>query len=268
MQMNIQQQTLFKTALVLGATGAIGQAFCNQLLEQGCKNLYRLARNTNNLPSKDTLIKTESVHIEDMSFDLTNEQSIKDVISALPHEIDLVVIATGWLHDIEEKPFASHSKKTTSFTPEKTFKSLHPEHLYKSMNINFLGPTLILKELLIHLPHRKHKTIFAVLSARVGSISDNKMGGWHSYRASKAALNMMIKNFAIELKRMRSKSLVVALQPGTTDSELSKPFQKFIKPEQLQTPAYTVEHLLKVLVSLNEELSGELIDFEGNVITP
>ena len=266
--MNIPQTTPFKTALIIGATGAIGQAFCNQLIDQGCKNLYRAARNTENLPSQDSLNRMQSAYIEDISFDLTNAQSIKGLISSLPSEIDLVVIATGWLHDITEKQGNLHAKEVVSFEPEKTFKSLHPDHLNKSMNINFLGPTLILKELLIHLPHRKHKTIFAVMSARVGSISDNKMGGWHSYRSSKAALNMMIKNFSIELKRVRSKCLVVALQPGTTNSALSRPFQKFIKPEQLQTPTYSVEHLLKVLVSLNEESSGELIDFEGNVITP
>ena len=107
-----------------------------------------------------------------------------------------------------------------------------------------------------------------IVSARVGSISDNRLGGWHAYRASKAALNMLIKNFAIELGRKAPAHIIVGLQPGTTDTALSAPFQRNLPDDQLQTPAYTAEQLLRVMTALQQEDSGSLYDFLGLPFAP
>jgi NAD(P)-dependent dehydrogenase (short-subunit alcohol dehydrogenase family) len=107
-----------------------------------------------------------------------------------------------------------------------------------------------------------------IVSARVGSISDNRLGGWHAYRASKAALNMLIKNFAIELARKNPAHIVVGLQPGTTDSALSAPFQRNVPAGQLQTPDYTAAQLLRVMNTLRPEDSGGLYDFLGLPFAP
>ena len=106
------------------------------------------------------------------------------------------------------------------------------------------------------------------MTARVGSISDNQLGGWYAYRASKAALNMLIKNIAIETKRTHPKSIVVGLHPGTVDSALSKPFQHFIDKEHIFTPEYSVKQLTKVIESLTENDSGKLFDWKGLEIAP
>jgi len=114
----------------------------------------------------------------------------------------------------------------------------------------------------------RHPTKIGVLSARIGSISDNQLGGWHSYRASKAALNMLVKNIAIELERKRARTRIVAMQPGTTDSRLSQPFQRNLPPGQLQTPDFTANCLIDVLKQLPAEHNGLLVDFTGQVIPP
>jgi NAD(P)-dependent dehydrogenase (short-subunit alcohol dehydrogenase family) len=114
----------------------------------------------------------------------------------------------------------------------------------------------------------KHPTTIGILSARVGSISDNQLGGWHSYRASKAALNMLIKNFAIELNRLKRPTIVVGLQPGTTDTNLSEPFKRNVPPDHLQTPEFTASHLLRVMQGLQAQDSGQLFDFLGIAFAP
>jgi len=110
--------------------------------------------------------------------------------------------------------------------------------------------------------------VFGVLTARVGSISDNRLGGWYSYRSSKAALNMLIKNFAIECTRMKKPVVIVGLQPGTTDTDLSSPFQRGLSDEDLQTPEYTASQLVKVLSVLEPRDSGLLFDFLGLSFDP
>ena len=110
---------------------------------------------------------------------------------------------------------------------------------------------------------KKHAMKIGVLSARVGSVSDNRLGGWHSYRSSKAALHMLIKNISIECKNSRRPITIVGLQPGTTDTALSAPFQRGLSEEQLQTPEFTAQHLIKVMNVLELVDSGKLFDFEG-----
>jgi len=113
---------------------------------------------------------------------------------------------------------------------------------------------------------RADRFVFAALSARVGSISDNGLGGWHSYRASKAALNMLIKNFALEMGRTHPAGVVVGLHPGTVDSALSEPFQSNLPDGQLTKPDDAADNLLGVLAGLGPEQSGQVFDFAGKVV--
>ena len=114
----------------------------------------------------------------------------------------------------------------------------------------------------------RQKTVFAALSARVGSISDNRLGGWYSYRASKAALNMLLKTLAIETRRRNPQQIIVGLHPGTVDTALSQPFQKNVKPGALFTADDSARYLLNVIDGLSAEQSGGIFDWQGREITP
>lgn len=239
-----------RRALVAGASGGIGHAFCQQLAAQfPAIELIRLARDTAKLLPLN-------VPTQDIAFDISSDTSITAALQALPAkaEIDWVFIATGWLHD-------------NTMQPEKTWRSLEADHLLRAYTVNAIGPALLVKHLLATL-NPKHPTTIGILSARVGSISDNQLGGWHSYRASKAALNMLIKNFAIELNRLKRPTLVVGLQPGTTDTALSEPFKRNVPPDHLQTPEFTASHLLRVMQCLQAQDSGQLFDFLGIPFAP
>ncbi len=236
--------------VVVGASGGIGQALCEHLasLDEDIR-LTRLARDTSALARLP-------VAVSDIGCDIEAEASIAEAVARIPLDLapDRIWIATGWLHD------ADH-------LPEKTFRQLDAEHLMRAYRINAVGPVLFLKHLL-PLLKRETPARIGILSARVGSISDNRLGGWYSYRASKAALNMLIRNFAIELRLRNAPHLVVGLQPGTTDTRLSAPFQRGVKPGQLQTPAFTAAHLVQVLENLEPEDSGGLFDFLGESFEP
>ena len=236
--------------LVVGASGGIGRAYCRQIaLQFPNAQLIRMARDISNLEAL-------SLNTQDISIDLESDASIEAAVLALPEksEIDWVFVATGWLHD-------------KNYQPEKSFRSLSSEQLTKSYQINTFGPALLVKNLLARL-NPKHPVSIGVLTARVGSISDNRLGGWYSYRSSKAALNMLIKNFAIECSRSKPALVIVGLQPGTTDTDLSAPFQRGMLPENLQTPEYTALKLVEVMAVLTPQDSGQLFDFLGLPFEP
>jgi NAD(P)-dependent dehydrogenase (short-subunit alcohol dehydrogenase family) len=157
-----------------------------------------------------------------------------------------------------------HSKE---ITPEKSIKELAREKFQQLFEVNTIVPSLIAKHFLPHL-NRDYNSIFAVLSARVGSISDNELGGWYAYRASKAALNMIIKNAAIEIGRRNKNAIIVSLHPGTVDTDLSRPFHKNIPVAQLLTPHHSVTKLLEVLASLTPAQSGKFFAWDGEEILP
>ncbi|MCG7865884.1 MAG: SDR family NAD(P)-dependent oxidoreductase [Candidatus Thiodiazotropha taylori] len=238
-----------KTVLVAGATGGIGKALTEAVAKQyPDATLIRLTRD----PAQ--LVKLENLTI-DLEFELLNESSISQAINQIKAgSIDLAFIATGFLHDHYHKP-------------EKTFKNLTSDHLLHAYQINAIGPALLCKHLIPRMNDQQISRI-GILSARVGSISDNRLGGWHAYRSSKAALNMLIKNFAIELGYKRRQLVIVGLQPGTTDTQLSAPFQASVPDGQLQTTQYTAEQLLKVMSCLKMEDSGKLFDFLGLQFEP
>jgi NAD(P)-dependent dehydrogenase (short-subunit alcohol dehydrogenase family) len=236
--------------LVAGAAGGIGGAFCDLVAARfSTATIVRLARD----PSKLAPLPARCV---DIGFDIGDEASIRDAVEQIPGSsvVDWVLVATGWLHDRVRRP-------------EKTYKSLDAIHLLHAYRINAIGPALLVKHLIPRLnPSRPCK--LGVLSARVGSISDNRLGGWHAYRASKAALNMLIKNIAIELARNNGRHVIVGLQPGTTDTALSAPFQRHVPVAQLQSPDYTARQLAEVMLRLRTEDSGGLFDFLGESFAP
>jgi len=236
--------------LVAGATGGIGSAFCRRLAQTFPGTvLIRLARH----PARLEKLATET---HDLTFELGEEAQIEDAVRQIPEHLQLewAFIATGWLHDEQH-------------TPEKTYKSLDARHMLHAYHTNAVGPALLVKHLLPRMQTTK-PAIIGILSARVGSISDNRMGGWHAYRASKAALNMLIKNYALEFARRKHGPIIVGLQPGTTDTALSAPFQRSVPEDQLQTPEYTAAQLLMVMQHLEPSDSGKLFDFLGLPFDP
>ena len=165
-------------------------------------------------------------------------------------EVRLVIDATGFLHG-------------DGFMPEKSFKELSAAHLARSFAVNALGPALLMKHFLPLLP-RQGRAVFATLSARVGSIGDNQIGGWYSYRAAKAALNQLVHTAAIEVKRSKPEVVCVALHPGTVDSRLSSPFAK--SGLNVRPPHEAAKDLLVVISRLEPLQSGGFFDYRGEMV--
>ncbi len=182
--------------------------------------------------------------------DLLDEASIVAAAAFCGPDLTLVIDATGFLHDAE-------------FQPEKSLRQLDPVHLARSFALNATGPALLMKHFLPLLA-RNEPAVFATLSARVGSISDNRLGGWYAYRASKAALNQLVRTAAVELARNRPQAVCVALHPGTVATGLSGPFAK--NGLDVQTPEAAATRLLAVIAGLTVERSGTLIDQNGLTI--
>lgn len=188
--------------------------------------------------------------VRGFAFDLADEASIAVACARIGAPLDMAIVATGrlTLHD--------------GSGPEKSYRALDPARLAESFAVNAIGPALVAKHVLPLLP-KDRRAVFAALSARVGSISDNRLGGWHGYRASKAALNMLVRNFAVELGRTHCQAVVVALHPGTVDTGLSAPFQKGVAEGKLFTPDFAAERLLAVLDGLEPADSGKLFAWDG-----
>jgi len=146
--------------------------------------------------------------------------------------------------------------------PEKSWRHLDADALARSYEVNAIGPALVAKHLLPRL-RRDHKAVFAAMSARVGSIEDNRIGGWYAYRASKAALNQILRTLAIELGRRWPEAVCVGLHPGTTDTALSAPFQANVPAGKLFTPTFVAERLLTVVDDLDASASGGLYAWDG-----
>ena len=232
---------------VIGASGGIGRALADEFTaSRVVSNVVRLSRS---LPAS---------HGDDiwLHIDLEDEHAIANAVSELGHIADrwhIVVVATGILHD------------ENGLKPEKTWRELSATALDTAFRINAIGPALVAKHLLPLLAKRR-KSVFAALSARVGSIADNQLGGWHAYRASKAALNMLIKTLSIELERRNPDALCIGLHPGTVDTVLSKPFQAGVPKQQLFSPKQSAQHLLTVLDQLMAADTGHVFAWDGSRI--
>jgi len=149
--------------------------------------------------------------------------------------------------------------------PEKSIRALDPDFLIESIRVNCL-PSLLLARHFARALKQSTAPVLATVSARVGSIEDNRLGGWYSYRISKAALNMALKTLSIEWKRSHPKGCVAALHPGTNDTPLSKPFQANVKPQKLLQPEYTASMFLKLLTQLEPANSGKFWAWDGESI--
>jgi NAD(P)-dependent dehydrogenase (short-subunit alcohol dehydrogenase family) len=217
-------------ALVIGATGGIGAALADVLAGRG--EVVRIGRRTT------------------PGLDLLDEASIAAAAQAVGPGLHLVIDATGFLHNQQ-------------FQPEKSLRQVDPGHLAYSFAVNATGPALLMKHFLPLLV-RGERAVFATLSARVGSISDNRLGGWYSYRAAKAALNQLMRTAAIELARSQKQAICVALHPGTVDTGLSGPFAK--TGLDVQTPAQSAARLIGVLDGLTPAQTRLLFDHMGEVV--
>ena len=218
-------------AVVIGATGGIGGALVSALEATGRFEVLPFSRKS------------------DLAIDIEDENSIRLAAqyAAKRGEIRLVVTATGFLHG-------------SGFEPEKSWRRLDPVHMAKSFAINAIGPALLMKHFLPLLP-RAGKSVFAALSAKVGSIADNRLGGWHSYRASKAALNQLVRTAAIELKRSRPESICVVIHPGTVATALSAPYSK--EGLSVQSPSQAADEIIACLNRLKAKDSGGFLDRIG-----
>lgn len=238
---------MIKRAAIIGANGGIGRALLAALAERhGAAELYALARDP---------LAVAGGKWQTLPLDLRDETSIaaaaQEIAAGGP--LDLVLVATGVL------------TLADGTGPEKGLRSLDPAAMAEAYAINAIGPALVAKHFLPLLA-RDRRAVFAALSARVGSISDNRLGGWHSYRAAKAALNMLVRGAAIELGRTNRQAIAVTLHPGTVDTALSAPFQRGVAPGKLFSPAQSAGHLLGVLDGLTVADSGHCFAWDGQRI--
>lgn len=220
-------------AIVIGASGGIGKALCTELLvrpEAG--QLIAFARSA------------------EQAIDITDEASVADAAAAvqaagvIPR---LVIIASGFLHG-------------DGHMPEKTMRKISADHMMRSFEVNAVGPALVMKHFLPLLP-RKGRSVLAVISARVGSIGDNNLGGWYSYRASKAAVNQLVRTASIEASRRTPEAICVSVHPGTVDTKLSQPFAR--TGLDVQTPQDAASRILDMLEALPASASGRFYSYSG-----
>ena len=219
-----------KQILIIGGSGAIGSALISEY-DNNDSHITVASRKKQNL----------GPHINQITFDYDQQDEIN-----LNGEIkfDVIIFATGHLHNEHYKP-------------EKSLKDINKNAFQFSYHINCIAPLILLRQLTNNLTDHT-KIVF--LSARVGSISENELGGWYAYRMSKAALNMMIKNLSIELRRRYKNIIVCGMHPGTVDSKLSKPYSGFVKHE-IFAPSQSAAMLKKVIDELSLKHSGKIYDY-------
>lgn len=233
-------------AIVFGASGGIGSALCQGLISSnGFDTVFAVSRRPIDYGGAVPIVQPE-----------LNDASLADIAAQVAQAGPLTVCisAIGLL---------SHAE--TDLRPERTLKAQKQASFESVFHVNTIIPSLIAKHMIPIMP-RTQRAVFAALSARVGSISDNRLGGWHAYRASKAALNMLLKNYAIEQARLSPDFIVAGLHPGTVDTALSTPFQRGVPAQNLFSPEQSADYLLQVVHSLKPSDSGKVFDWQGKEI--
>jgi NAD(P)-dependent dehydrogenase (short-subunit alcohol dehydrogenase family) len=215
---------------------------------QRVDRVYATYRN----PHTELLSMTDA-RLRCLPLDITEESQIAAVVQEIRAETPVlhwVINCVGVLHE-------------GTMQPEKSLRHLNTDQLLRYFQVNSIGAVLLAKQVQPLLKHGE-RSILATISARVGSIGDNQLGGWYGYRASKAALNMLMRTAAIEYRRTCPRAIVVTLHPGTTDTQLSRPFQRNVPAEKLFSVDRTVRQLLAVLDQLQERDSGEFFAWDGS----
>ena len=237
-------------AVVVGAGGGIGGALVSALAEDAeLAGVVALSRRPGTAAGGGR-VRTGAIDIGDPG----SIEAAAARLAGIEGPIRLVIVATGMLHDGRVQP-------------EKTYRALEADALLQSYRINAVGPALVARSMLPLLAPTG-RSVFAALSARVGSIGDNRSGGWHGYRASKAALNMILRNLAIETRRRMPDLICVGLHPGTVETGLSRPFQRNVPGPKLFTPEFSALRLLAVIDGLRPEQSGSVLDWQGETVPP
>ena len=231
-------------AAVFGSSGGIGNAIVDNLADRrGVRTIHAYSRSSRPTDNDRILSKEIDVH---------SEASLAAAAGAIDAPLDLVIVAVGTLH-------------SDTYAPERRISEITADAMIDVFRVNTVAPALIAKHFL-PLLDRERRTVFAALSARVGSISDNRLGGWTSYRASKAALNMVLRTLSIEHGRRRRNSIIAGLHPGTVDTGLSKPFSANVPEGKLFTPSRSAGHLLDVVDGLEPDDSGGIFAWDGQRI--
>ncbi|WP_310621375.1 Rossmann-fold NAD(P)-binding domain-containing protein [Flexibacterium corallicola] len=234
-----------KQAAIFGASGAIGSALLSHLNAQNrFDRIHAVSRSL--LPP--------TLHFQTMQFHHLKADNLKACCDRITESgpLSLVIVTSGVL-------------QTPTASPEKSAGDINISSMQEIFSANTFFPAAILSHLLRVMP-RKQPYSFAALSARVGSISDNHLGGWYSYRASKAALNMVIKTASIEATRLNPRSVIVGLHPGTVASPLSHPFQRFVPKGKLFTPEFSAACLWRVLDGLTPKETGKCFAWDGKEV--
>ncbi len=241
--------------LVTAASGGIGLALAQQLAAQYPQRRLYLTTRNNNKNAELQALAAQHERCELLQIDLLSDADLARLVAAIEQHDDklgLVINAAGLLHHGERGP-------------ERRLQDVDLAWLQQVFAVNTFAPAMLLKHLLPLLPRDQAYTI-AMLSARVGSISDNRLGGWYSYRASKAALNQILRTAAIELRRHNRDSIVLGLHPGTVATDLSAPFQGNVPADKLFTPAFSAQRLLTVLAERKSTDSGKVFDWAGKEV--
>lgn len=235
--------------VVVGASGGLGSAFVGHLAGMpSVETIWCLSR-TEKAPTISEKVRHERLDYNDPPSVAAAAEIIKTAVKT----VDLVIVATGLLHDV------------TGLGPEKSLRDLNPDRLASVYHINAIGPLLVAQSFL-PLMRREGKTVFAALSARVGSISDNRIGGWYGYRAAKAGLNQLLRTAAIEHRRRWKEGIIIGLHPGTVDTDLSKPFQRNVPEENLFQPRYSASRMLDVIARANVSDTGNVLAYDGSQV--
>lgn len=242
-----------RTALVVGASRGIGLAITQQLLqEQGIQRVYASYRHAG---TAEGLLEINDERLQTIRADVTNPVDLQGLaadIKANGDHPDFVINAAGILHE-------------KGLQPEKSLSQCRQDALMRLFLVNSVGP-LMLARAVIPLMPKNRPGHFAVLSAMVGSIGDNRLGGWYGYRASKAALNQFMRTLAVECRRTHPQLCITAIHPGTTDTSLSRPFQTNVRPGKLYTVAQSAARILKEVKAAQAEQSGHFINWDGKPI--
>jgi NAD(P)-dependent dehydrogenase (short-subunit alcohol dehydrogenase family) len=248
-----------KNALIMGASSGIGYAMAERLAADPVVETLvlcsRRALSSAPLMSLQSQLAATGKQCLLLDVDITNEASLSAMTDHLRKDIqviDLIVNTAGLLH-------------SKDVSPEKALEQMSLSAMQQVFAVNAYGPILLAQALMPWLKARR-PVMFASLSARVGSIADNRLGGWYSYRASKAAQNQLLKTLAIELARRNPEAIVLALHPGTTDTDLSRPFQANVAQEKLFTPDFVAEQLLKQIMQVTADDTGSFIAWDGQRI--